>query len=187
MNLDQHNHINEQSTRHPQIGDDLLNRLKKMNEDCHLHHDEEVRLKCASGIQAPSILANAIDMGITADNFLAIHLLPIIRIAKADQKIGEKKKKFIYQVATKFGFSKDQASWELIEHWLESDYNPNLTLTWRDFVKVQKEMLSPIEYEELKRGILYKCRKVVKSSGLIGIGPMTKKESEVFRDIEQSF
>lgn len=169
--------------------DKFLKRLKSINEDHHLHHSEELKLQSVSGIQNSSVLANAIDLGITAENLSAINLIPLIKVATADQKCDEKERDIILKLATDSGVEEESEAYELIQHWLDNGFNPNLTITWKNYLKTLKERMPECEYNELKRQVLKKCKKVAKAShtSMLGLGPISKKEQNAIRAIELSF
>ena len=163
--------------------------LKDLHDDLHLHHDEEVKLQQVSGIDNSSVLANAIDLGITVETFSALSLVPLIRIATADYKCNKKESELILKFARRNGIEEGSSAYELLKFWLKEGLNPNLTLTWKDYLKNLKVTMPDVEYAELKKEILWRCKKVARVSGasVMGLGPITKKESDVLKDIEQSF
>lgn len=163
--------------------------LKDLHDDFHLHHDEELKLQQVSGIDNSSVLANAIDLGITVETFSALGLVPLIRVATADRKCDKKESQMILNFARINGIEEETSAYELLKFWLKEGLNPNLTLAWKNYVKTLKDTMPEVEYLELKKEIIRRCKKVARVSGtsVMGLGPITKKESDVLKDIEQSF
>lgn len=175
----------EEIFRERSIG--LDERLKRLNEDHTFHYDEEQKLKKVSGISNPSILANAIDLGVTAENLFALNFIPLIKVACADQRCDKREREVILTIAIKSGIKEHSSTYELVEHWLNTGYNPNLSLIWACYLEVLKTRMELTEYKDFKREIIKNCRKVAKTSGtsLMGLGPISKKESTAIKRIEE--
>lgn len=156
----------------------LINEQKK-------HSDEVSTLAQLSGIRNPTLLDIAVDLGLNQETFLALHLIPLVKVAWSDQVLDTKENKALHEICEEIHIEKDSLALKLFESWLEKDINPNLLIIWSDYVHELKRLLSIDQFREFEKETIHRCEVVAKASGgFLGINSISKKEQEMIIKIK---
>lgn len=158
--------------------------IKREKED----RDQVLELMSLSGITKRSVLDNAIKLGINANTFSALSLIPLLKVAWADHLCDIKESKVILRFAEENGIKKDSAAFKLLENWLAKEINPNLFIAWKNYVLSLQETLTRVELLEFKEEIIDRATEVAKASGgFLGIGSICEEENHVLHELEILF
>lgn len=164
--------------------DDLIGALKEQKEV----QDKIKTLSLVSGITDPNLLNIGVVLGIEAETFSALSLVPLIKVAWSDHNIDPKEFKVILKSAHQISIEEGSLAYRLLEDWLSREINPNLFIIWEGYIKALKKELSIKDFELLKKEIISRCKTVAKASGgFLGIGNVSNEEKTVLSKIESAF
>ena len=152
-------------------------RAKRENEK------ERAGLQEVLSIQDPEILDELIDVGIRAETWLALSLVPLVEIAWADGSIEDGERDAIVRAAAEVGIGPFTPANDLLERWLRRKPLPNLRAAWLDYVAATRSILGGAASAALRAETLDQARNVAEAAGgFIGIVPPVSKEEEQVLD-----
>lgn len=162
----------------------LIEALKEQKQT----HDKIGTLSLVSGITDSNLLNIGVDLGIEAETFSALSLIPLLKVAWSDHSLDDKEFKVILKSASQISIEKESLAYKLLEDWLSREINPNLFFIWEGYIKSLKQELSIKDFELLKKEILTRCKTVAKASGgFLGIGNVSSVEKTALQKIEAAF
>ena len=165
--------------------EDKLTELIQREKD---DRDQVIDLMSLSGITKKSVLDNAIKLGINPATFSALSLIPLLKVAWADDFCDKKERKVILQFAEENGIKNDSQAYSLLQSWLEKEINSNLFIAWENYLLSLKKTLTKVELEELKEEIIDRATSVARASGgFLGIGSICNEENNVLHELEIIF
>jgi hypothetical protein len=164
------------------------NELVELINNRNSRVDVTKRLSEISGIENPSVLNIALELGITEKTFSALSLIPLLKVAWADHEIDVRELKSLFKAVREINLEEESLSYKLFESWLEKEINPNLFVIWESYIGELKQKLSQKKFDLLRKEILRRCKYVARASGgFLGIRAISKGEDNVIRRIENAF
>ncbi|MFT8246623.1 hypothetical protein [Roseomonas sp. BN140053] len=163
----------------------LLQRLREADET----KARKEALSVASGIKDDAVLEKLLTLNITSVTLTALTLVPLVLVAWADGSIDAKERSAVLAGAEHSGLSKEDASYQLFEGWLARKPAPELTATWKEYIRALSATLTDDARQALKSGILSRARGVAEAAGgFMGIGQkISAAEAAVLDDLERQF
>ena len=142
-----------------------------------------------SKIHDIKVLDDLIRVGITAESFTALSLLPLVRIAWADAEIQDSERAAILQAAESEGISKDSTNYQLLKGWLDDRPNPTLLEAWREYAVELAKELDDASLAEVRRITLDRARRVAElTGGILGLShEISKEEERALIDLARAF
>ena len=142
-----------------------------------------------STIHDIKVLDDLIRVGITAESFTALSLLPLVRIAWADAEIQDSERAAILQAAETEGISKDSTNYQLLKGWLDDRPNPALLEAWREYAVELAKELDDASLAEVRRITLDRARRVAElTGGILGLShEISKEEERALIDLARAF
>lgn len=144
-----------------------------------------------SGVRNDKVLDDLIAVGVNAETFTAMMLLPLIRVAWADGTIQENEREAILQAAHQVNIEKGSANYKLLDDWLFDRPKDRLFETWNEYVRALCRELPPTSLEEIKQKTMERVHHIAEvSGGILGLAIgncITKNEQLAMADIERSF
>ena len=142
-----------------------------------------------SKIHDIKVLDDLIRVGITAESFTALSLLPLVRIAWADAEIQDSERAAILQAAETEGISKDSTNYQLLKGWLDDRPNPTLLEAWREYAVELAKELDDASLAEVRRITLDRARRVAElTGGILGLShEISKEEERALIDLARAF
>ena len=142
-----------------------------------------------SKIHDIKVLDDLIRVGITAESFTALSLLPLVRIAWADAEIQDSERAAILQAAETEGISKDSTNYQLLKGWLDDRPNPALLEAWREYAVELAKELDDASLAEVRRITLDRARRVAElTGGILGLShEISKEEERALIDLARAF
>jgi hypothetical protein len=160
---------------------DQLRSIKKLKET-------KESLAEVSGIKNERILEKLIELNIRPETLTSLSLIPLVEIAWADGNVDEKEKKEVLACAEKMGFPKGSSDHEILTQWMTHRPSKELLNAWIHYMQGLCEKLSHIDRAELKNELIDNVRAIASSSGgFMGIGSISKSESDMLTKLESAF
>jgi hypothetical protein len=146
------------------------------------------QLSAETGIRDETVLKELVDVGITTDTMLALSLVPLVQVAWADRIVQEKEREAILKAAAEQGRGIGSASFQMLEHWLESPPEEKVMQAWKDYVGDLCKTLDSARVAALRDDVISHAREVAEAAGgLLGLGAVSEKEQAVLEELEQAF
>ena len=135
------------------------------------------------------VLDELIRVGITAESFVALTLVPLVRVAWADGAIHDRERDAILQAAADEGIKVDSANYRLLEGWLDERPQPALLEAWRDYAMALARDLDAESLAAIRRITMDRARRIADSSGgILGlVGRISKEEELALIDLDRAF
>jgi hypothetical protein len=142
-----------------------------------------------SKIHDIKVLDDLIRVGITAESFTALSLLPLVRIAWADAEIQDSERAAILQAAETEGISKDSTNYQLLKGWLDDRPDPTLLEAWREYAVELAKELDDASLAEVRRITMDRVRRIAElTGGILGLShEISKEEERALIDLARAF
>lgn len=142
-----------------------------------------------SKIHDIKVLDELIRVGITAESFTALSLLPLVRIAWADAEIQDSERAAILQAAETEGISKDSTNYQLLKGWLDDRPDPTLLEAWREYAVELAKELDDASLAEVRRITMDRARRIAElTGGILGLShQISKGEERALIDLARAF
>ena len=142
-----------------------------------------------SKIHDIKVLDDLIRVGITAESFTALSLLPLVRIAWADAEIQDSERAAILQAAETEGISKDSTNYQLLKGWLNDRPDPTLLEAWREYAVELAKELDDASLSEVRRITMDRARRIAElTGGILGLShEISKEEERALIDLARAF
>jgi hypothetical protein len=161
--------------------------LRELREKVEFEQQEKA-IADATGIVDEAVLAELVEVKVTAETIFALSLFPLVWIAWADGSIKEEESKAILAAAHSGGHERDTASHKLIESWLKQQPDAKILQAWKDYVHALCQVLSSEAVAALKQDILARTRQIAEAAGgVLGFHKVSRAEAEVLAEVEQTF
>lgn len=163
---------------------ELLARLRQKDQG----KKEKDLLAQISGIQDQKVLEHVVELGIKAETFAAISLVPLIEVAWADLTIETKEKETILLNMEARGIGKGTPAYQLLEGWLEKKPDASLYTTWTEYIKALKEKMGKWEMEKMQGEIMGQAILVAESSReYVKKGAISAASEKILNRLEDLF
>lgn len=159
---------------------------------------EELRVKLAvgasrdalaatSGISDDAALDALLEVGVTAETFAALALVPLVAVAWADGKLDAAEREAIGRAAEEAKLSDEHRG--LLEEWLDAAPGAGLLDAWKAYIEELRGGLDPEACAALRSQILGGARRVAESAGgFLGLGnKVSDSEAAVLAELEACF
>ncbi len=186
------------------MSDDFLGVRKKALVDAFFHRKDMEKLdklrselerkktldeiRSAAWIDDDVVLEGLFDQGLTGETVAALALVPLVHVAWADGRIQPKEREAIMSAASKKGIVPESAAAALLTDWLSEGEPDHLFDTWVNYTESLMATLDPSVREALATQITGFARKTAEAAGgFLGIGSITKSETNALAQIEAAF
>ena len=142
-----------------------------------------------SKIHNIEVLDDLIRVGITAESFTALLLLPLVRVAWADGEIQDSERDAILQASEAEGISKDSTNYQLLKGWLDDRPEPALLEAWREYAVELAKELDNASLAEVRRITMDRARRIAElAGGILGLAhAISKDEEHALIDLARAF
>jgi len=140
-------------------------------------------------VHETQVLDELIRVGITAGSFVALTLIPLVRVAWADGAIQDRERDAVLQAAAAEGITVDSANYRLLEGWLDERPQPALLEAWRDYALALARDLDAESLAAIRRITIDRARRIADSSGgILGlVGRISREEELALIDLDRAF
>jgi hypothetical protein len=152
--------------------------LEKMTAERRVGDAREALAKI-SGIKNDAVLDQLSALGIEADTWAAISIVPLVEVAWADGKIDEGERNAVLSAADANGIVVGSESHSLLENWLSEHPKGQLLEAWESFIVGLCAELDPRERDSLRDQVIGSARMVADATGgFLGLGNKTSTVEE---------
>ena len=136
----------------------------------------------------PSLTETLAGLGIRTETLAALTLIPLVKVAWADEHLDEEERRAVLRGAESVGIAQDSPGHALLRAWLEEQPDPRIFEAWRDFVAALCARLSIEGQLELREDLLGRAREVAEAAGgFLGVRSISRREETVLRELESVF
>jgi hypothetical protein len=151
----------------------------------------ESDLEAVSGIHDVEVLDQLTRIGITAESFAALMLIPLVRVAWADGDLEDHERDAVLEAAHSENILKDSPSHRLLEAWLQQPPPPKVLEAWEAYAKVLANVLDSASLAHVKQVTIDRARKVADAcGGLLGLGSgnrVSQSEEHALTDLARCY
>jgi hypothetical protein len=146
-------------------------------------------LAAASGITDAAVLEQLAAIDLRGETVAALSLVPLIEVAWADGRLDAREQSALLAAAEQAGLSKDSASYQLLEGWVQERPSPRVLAAWKAYVAALSVTLDGQAKHALKQDLLGRARGVAEAAGgFLGLGKrISSAEQAVLTELEQAF
>jgi hypothetical protein len=132
-----------------------------------------------SGIESDEVLDKLCGLGIEADAWAAVLLVPLVEVAWADGRVEDSERQAVLSAAEANGIDVESPSRALLENWLDQRQGDRLFEVWQAFISGLCAALEPAERDTLKTQVIGRARDVAEAAGgFLGFGNKTSAVEE---------
>lgn len=163
---------------------ELIEQLRAKRE-----HDEARReLARTCGVHDEAVLEALLEVGIEADTFVALALVPLVGVGWANGTLERDERKALLDAAHECGIESGSHAHELLDVWLARKPKQALLEAWESYAQAVGESVSPDQRALLRDDFVARAQKVAAAAGgILGIGAVSKAEQAVIEEIGRAF
>lgn len=133
-----------------------------------------------SGIADTEVLDRLLELGIGAESWTALSVVPLVEVAWANGRVEEKERRAVLAGAEANGIAIDSTSYQLLQGWLAHRPDGRLLEAWAEYIMGLRAKLDPGEIHALRDEVLGRARAVAMAAGgFLGLGNKVSVEEEV--------
>ena len=153
--------------------------------------DDQRRAQIAeiAQIDDAAVLDSLLQVGVTAESFIALGLYPLVRVAWADGTVSEAERDAVLRAAADEGIAVDTPNYQLLQGWLEESPDSALQDAWQDYARALARELDAAHLATVRNSMLQRARQVADAAGgFLGLGNrISKNEELVLHDLAHAF
>lgn len=150
-----------------------------------LHNESESKqghaaLIRSTGIHDKQLIAELVDLGITAEGLMALRLLPLVLVAWAENGVDDLERARIMVEARNLGIEAGSVADVLLDEWLRKLPPGESVDAWKRYMHGVFEKMSDVAQKKLVDATEQQMIAVAKASGgHVGIGTVTENEQRM--------
>jgi hypothetical protein len=142
----------------------------------------------ASGIADDATLERLVDLGVDAQAFLALELVPLVEVAWASGRIEPPEREAILARLRDKGLAPGSVPHTLVEGWLATPPAPAMLEAWTAYTGALCRTMPATERERLRTTVMGLARGVAAAAGgVLGVGKVSAAEEEMLRRLDAVF
>jgi len=155
---------------------ELIEKLRKRRE-AEAHRKEIAE---GSGISNEEVLKTLQELGYTRDTVLLLHLVPLISVAWADEKVSGPERELILEAAKLRNIAEDGAAFKQLSDWLTNRPSDEFLEQTLRVITALADTELPEEREMRRQNYLRLATQVASASGgILGLGKISDEEQAV--------
>jgi hypothetical protein len=144
---------------------------------------QQQELAQGSGISNEEILKTLHELGYTRDTVLLLHLIPLISVAWADDKVTGPEKELILEAARMRNIDEDSAAFKQLNEWLTNRPSDEFVEQTLRVISNLADTELPEERETRRQNLLRLATDVASASGgILGFGNKISDEEQALLD-----
>ena len=189
--LDEYHHA-LRAAFYEQRDQELLDYLSSSQHDAfgesgESEHAEFAHLESLAGIRDPEVLQTLTQLGITTENILAFTMLPLVRMAWADNRVQDGEFEVVLKAAEEDGIREGSVNHRMLSRWLEERPSDKMIDAWRMYARALAEELDDGALEAVRHEVLGRAYRIAETSGgFLGISKITETERLVLEDLRRA-
>ena len=153
-----------------------------------LTEQRKAALSRICGLTDEVILDALVAANITNESFVALTLVPLMRVAWADGRIEAAERAAIMQAAAKGHCPEGSVGYALLSSWLDEAPSDRLYEAWQAYTHVLCAQMTEDARNKLRDQVVGGAREVAESAGgILGIHKISSQEEAVLEEIEHVF
>jgi len=163
-----------------------LRQALREREEARVSREELARV---SGVADTQILDKLLQLGIGAETWTALSVVPLIEVAWADGSVDDKERRAVLAGAEANGIVAGSPGYQVLEAWLRNRPDGRLLQTWGEYIVGLCACLDPAERHALRDEVMGRARSVAEATGgFLGLGKRISSEEEVvLGELEKAF
>jgi hypothetical protein len=154
--------------------------LKERLRQKHQAEATAAELAAVSGIEEGELLRRLVELGIRAESWVALSLVPLVEVAWANGQVEAKERHAVLSAAEANGIPAASPAHQMLESWLTHRPAPGLLQAWGEYTVALCATLDPAQRRSLREQILGRARHVAEAAGgFLGLGSKVSREEEV--------
>jgi len=150
--------------------------LKRIRGDVGIDRDRK-EIAEGSGISNEEVLKTLQELGYTRDTVLLLHLVPLISVAWADEKVSGPERELILEAAKLRNIAEDGAAFKQLSDWLTNRPSDEFLEQTLRVIRSLADTNAPGETETRRQNLLELCTRVAEASGgILGLGKISDEE-----------
>ena len=151
--------------------------------------ERRAALKQIAVVTDDATIDRILDLGITAETWAAVSLVPLVEVAWANGQIEEAERRSVLAAAEANGVTPGSASYEILDDWLAHRPDGRLMEAWSAYIATLGAELSPGEKHALRDELMGRARHVAEAAGgFLGLGnKVSSEERVVLEELEKAF
>ncbi len=126
------------------------------------------------------VLDSLIEVGVTAESFIALSLFPLVRVAWADGQVSDGERDAVLRAAADEGISEGSANYRLLQGWLEDCPNSAMQEAWQNYARALARELEATNLATVRNSTLNRARQIADAAGgFLGLGNRISKNEEL--------
>jgi hypothetical protein len=165
--------------------EDLRRKLRE--KEARGEHREA--LKQIAVVTEDATIDRMLDLGITAETWAAVSLVPLVEVAWANGQVEEQERRSVLAAAEANGVTPGSASYEILDAWLAHRPDGRLMEAWAAYIATLGADLLPREMHALRDELMARARHVAEAAGgFLGMGnKVSSEERVVLEELEKAF
>ena len=146
-------------------------------------------LATVSGIADTEVLDKLLGLGIGAESWTALSIVPLVEVAWANGNVDEKERRAVLAGAEANGIVPAGPGHQILEGWLRNRPDGRLLQVWGEYIVGLCASLEPADRHALRDQVMGRARSVAKATGgFLGFGERISPEEEiVLQQLEKAF
>lgn len=146
-------------------------------------------LRRAMALDNEGLAKQLVDLGLGAETWLAITLVPLVEVAWADREMAPAERKAVLEAAAEDGIAAGTEARDLLDTWLARRPVPALREAWKAYVAAALPVMGDAGREILREETLERARTVAKAAGgILGLGnKVSEAEENVLAELAEAF
>jgi hypothetical protein len=154
--------------------------LKERLRQKHQAEATAAELAAVSGIEEGELLRRLVELGIRAESWVALSLVPLVEVAWANGQVEAKERHAVLSAAEANGIPAASPAHQMLESWLTHRPAPGLLQAWGEYTVALCATLDPAQRRSLREQILGRARHVAEAAGgFLGLAGKVSREEEV--------
>jgi hypothetical protein len=138
----------------------------------------------ATGIYDPVQLRDLMSAGLTLDTVAALGVVPLVAVAWASGSVHPRERAVALTAVVAAGIPEASEAYSTFSSWLDERPDLNLLEIWGTYVRALRSRLTSETYDELRRSLLARARKIAEAAGGPGDrGEITLEEAAAIERI----
>jgi hypothetical protein len=136
-------------------------------------------MKHVSGIMDDKVLRDLVNLGVTAESFMAMRFVPMIYVAWSDRQMSAAERAAILKAAESENILPDSPAYHLLRTWLEARPDSAIFVAWRNYIRELARVMPAGSLTELRERTKSLCHQAAKAAGgVLGIGSISQAEQK---------
>jgi hypothetical protein len=159
--------------------EELKRKLREAKEQEQMREE----LKRIAVVTDDQTIERMIELGIGADTWAAISLVPLVEVAWANGNVDDKERRAVMSAAEANGVVPGSPAYDILETWLEHRPDARLLKAWGEYIVELCAALTPEEKHSLRDELIARARAVAEQTGgFLGLGNKVSPEELLILD-----